>query len=116
MTRKIALFAFNGDPMCFIHVLLNTLDFKEKGYDVALVIEGSATKLITEIRKEEHQLNKLYMKVKESGTIDCVCKACANKMGTLEAAEEENLPVCGPMMGHPSMADYRDRGYEVLVF
>ncbi len=116
MTKKVALFAFNGDPMCFIHVLLNTLDFKEKGYDVALVIEGSATKLITDIRKEEHQLNKLYTKVKESGAIDCVCKACANKMGTLEAAEKENLPVCGPMMGHPSMADYMDRGYEVLIF
>ena len=23
--KKIALFVFNGDPMCFIHVLLNAL-------------------------------------------------------------------------------------------
>jgi hypothetical protein len=28
--KKIALFVFNGDPMCFIHVLLNALDMKER--------------------------------------------------------------------------------------
>jgi hypothetical protein len=26
--NKFALFVFNGDPMCFIHVLLNALDMK----------------------------------------------------------------------------------------
>ena len=44
--KKIALFAFNGDPMCFIHVLINAVELKENGNDVALVIEGSATKLV----------------------------------------------------------------------
>ncbi|MFP4067824.1 MAG: hypothetical protein ACLFS5_10045 [Spirochaetaceae bacterium] len=38
--RKFALFAFNGDPMCFVHVLLNALDIKEQGHEVALVVEG----------------------------------------------------------------------------
>ena len=28
--KKIALFVFNGDPMCFIHVLLNALDLDSK--------------------------------------------------------------------------------------
>lgn len=28
--KKVALFAFNGDSMCFIHVLLNALDLKEE--------------------------------------------------------------------------------------
>jgi hypothetical protein len=43
--KKFAMFAFNGDPMCFIHVLINALDLKEKGHDVALVIEGSSVRL-----------------------------------------------------------------------
>ncbi|MEA3559112.1 MAG: cytoplasmic protein [Candidatus Thermoplasmatota archaeon] len=114
--KKIALFAFNGDPMCFIHVLLNTIDMKDKGYSVALIIEGSATKLIPEIKKNGHPLNGLYLKVKELGLIDCVCKACANKMGTLDSAKEEGLPICGPMNGHPSMSSYMEEGYEVLIF
>lgn len=44
--RKFALFAFNGDPTCFIHVLINALDLHEKGYTVALVVAGSATRLV----------------------------------------------------------------------
>ena len=38
--RKVALFAFNGDPMCFAHVLLNALDMFEKGFKVKVVIEA----------------------------------------------------------------------------
>ncbi len=37
---KFALFVFNGDPMCFVHVLLNAFDMKEKGHESAIVIEG----------------------------------------------------------------------------
>ena len=36
--KKIALFVFNGDPMCFIHVLLNALDMKQKEYDAGYEI------------------------------------------------------------------------------
>lgn len=31
--KKIGLFAFNGEPMCFVHVLLNALDMKDKEID-----------------------------------------------------------------------------------
>ena len=33
---KVALFVFNGDPMCFFHVLLNALDLKEKGVEARI--------------------------------------------------------------------------------
>ena len=85
--KRVALFAFNGDPVCFIHVLLNGLDMQEKGYDVKLVIEGSATKLVKDLASPEAPLHGLYEKVKTAGLIDCVCKACATKMGSLKAAE-----------------------------
>jgi len=114
--KKIALFAFNGDPMCFIHVLLNTLDMKEKGYDVKLIIEGSATKLIKELNEEKHPFHNLYEKVKDSGLIDCICKACANKMGTLEEAENQGLNICGEMTGHPAMSRYIELGYDIISF
>jgi hypothetical protein len=29
--KKAALFAFNGESICFVHVLLNGLDMKKKG-------------------------------------------------------------------------------------
>ncbi|MGM0418609.1 MAG: cytoplasmic protein, partial [Thermodesulfobacteriota bacterium] len=44
--KKKAFFVFNGDPMCFVHVLLNALDMKEKGYDIKLIIEGASAGLL----------------------------------------------------------------------
>jgi len=44
MDKETAIFAFNGETMYFAHALLNVLDMKGKGYDVKLIIEGSATR------------------------------------------------------------------------
>jgi hypothetical protein len=114
--RKVVLFAFNGDFMCFIHVLLNGLDMKAKGIDAKIVIEGSATKLIPELAKQGNPMAALYTKVKEQGLIDGVCKACSSKMGTLEAAQQEGLKLLDDMSGHPGMARYQDQGFEVITF
>jgi len=112
--KKFALFVFNGDPMCFIHVLLNALDMKEKGHDGKIVIEGSATKLLPELAKPGNPLHKLWEKVKEAGLVDGVCKACSNKLGTSDAAKEQGLTLLDEMSGHPSMARYRDEGFEII--
>ena len=63
--EKIALFAFNGDPMCFIHVLLNALEFSERDFEIKVVIEGSATKLLPDLDTDGHPLHNLYEKVKK---------------------------------------------------
>ena len=114
--KKLALFAFNGDPMCFIHILLNALDMKEKGFDGKIIIEGSATKLLPELAKPGNPLNKLWEKVKEAGLVDGVCKACSSKLGTIEAAKEQGLTLLDEMSGHPSMAWYMDKGFEIISF
>ena len=116
MERRIAIFAFNGDPMSFVHTLMNCLDMNEKGVDVKLIIEGSATALIKEAMAGERPFTELYKKVRDSGLIDCVCKACATKMGSLESAKEQNLKLCDEMSGHPSMAKYLEEGYEIVLF
>jgi len=113
---KVALIAFNGDPLCFIHVLLNALDFREKGFEVGVVIEGSATRLVAELDKPGHPLHALYLKVKERGLLLGVCKACAGKMGTLEAARSQGLRLLEDMSGHPSMAGFQRQGHRVITF
>jgi len=114
--KKFALFVFNGDPICFIHVLLNALDMKEKGCDGRIIIEGAATKLVPELVKAENPLNKLWTKVIAAGLVDGVCRACSNKTGTLDAATAQGLAVLDDMNGHPGMADYRERGFEIISF
>ena len=115
--KKYVLYAFNGDPMCFVHVLLNSLDMHAKGYAVKVVIEGSATKLIKEFHENEKApFRDLYVQLKNRKIISAVCRACANKMGALEAAEAEKLPIVGDMNGHPSMSKYIDDGFQVISF
>lgn len=113
---KIALFAFNGDPMCFTHVLLGALDFSDRGFEVKLVIEGSATKLVAEMDAPSHPLHGLYGKVKERVLLMGVCKACAQKTGSLEAARSQGLHLLDDMSGHPSMAGFVEQGYKIITF
>lgn len=114
--KKFVLFAFNGEFMCFIHVLLNVLDMKAKGHDATVVVEGSATKLIPELAKEGNPMYDLYQKVKGQGLIDGACKACSSKMNVLDAVKAEGLTLLDDMNGHPGMARYAEAGYEILIF
>ncbi|MBD3284725.1 cytoplasmic protein [candidate division WOR-3 bacterium] len=116
MAKKIALFAFNGDVTCFVHVLLNALEMNQKGYDVKIVMEGAAMRLISELADSAKPLSNLYRQVKEMGLIDCVCNACAAKTGALEAATEQWLPLCEEMSGHASMTKYLEQGYVIITF
>jgi hypothetical protein len=114
--KKFALFVFNGDPMCFIHVLLNAFDMSEKGYEVRIIIEGTATKLIPELIREDHPMRKLWERAKSLGLIDGACRACSGKMGTLKDAQVQDLALLDDMSGHPGMAGYMHKGYEVVTF
>jgi hypothetical protein len=114
--KKVAFFVFNGEPMCFIHVLLNALDMNDRGYEVKIVIEGSATKLVPGLAKEDNPMYRLYEKTKGLDLIDGVCKACSNKMGTLEAVKAQGLRLLDEMTGHPSMARYQEEGFEIITF
>lgn len=110
--NKVAYFAFNGNPMCFTHVLLNAVDMHEKGYESLIVFEGEAVKLIKEM---EENKNPLFAKVKEQGLFHAVCKACSAKMGVLEYNESCGIPLAGEMNGHPALEPYIKKGYEIIT-
>jgi len=113
--NKTAIFAFKGNPICFVHVLLNAVDLHDRGGVVKIVIEGEATKLIADLRKPEHPLHPLYEKVKKLELIDGVCRACAIKMNALEDAEAEGLKIADDMAGHAGMAPYIEKGYAIVT-
>lgn len=114
--EKTVIFAFRGNPMCFIHVLLNAIDLHEKGREGKIVIEGDAVALVPEMSKPDHLLSTLYRKTKELGLIVAVCKACSMKLGVADAVQEEGLPLFGDMSNHPSMSAFLDDGYQIITF
>jgi len=114
---KAALFAFNGEAMCFVHVLLNALDLQAKGHEACIVIEGSATRLVREFHENpQAPFAPMYRKAKEAGLIGGICKACAAKMESLDAAKAEGLTLLDDMSGHPSMSAYLEQGWQVYTF
>ena len=114
--NKIALFVYNGEPMCFVHVLLNCLDMADKGYSPQIVVEGTSVKLLPDLAQRDHHLHGMWEKVKERGLVAGVCRACSGKMGTLEEAQAQGLPVLEDMSGHPGIANFREHGYEIMTF
>lgn len=113
---KTVLFVFNGDPMCFIHVLLNALDLHAAGHEARVVMEGASVKLVPEIVKPDNPLAKLFAQVREKGLLDGACKACSVKLGVDKAVEAAGVPLIGEMSGHPSMRAYMESGFTVITF
>lgn len=116
MAKKIALFVFRDDPMCFVHVLLNTLNMHERGHDIRIIMEGEATKLLPGLENEGTAFAKMWKQVKEKNLVEGVCKACSTQMGTLSSAQNQGLPLLDDMSGHPSFAGFIAQGCEILVF
>jgi hypothetical protein len=113
--KKIVVFAFSGEPALFAHAMLNVMDMEDRGYDVKMVVEGDATKLLSLLRNETKPFADVYRQFRNHGLIDCVCRACATKNGVVPAIIEQNLKPAGDMAGHPSMAEYMEQGYEVVT-
>lgn len=114
--NKVVIFAFRGDPMCFVHVLLNGLDLAERGLEGKIIIEGDAVKLIPEMARADHFLHQLYLKAVEQDVILGACRACSTKLGVAGAIEQEGLRLIGEMSGHPAVSDYISQGYTILTF
>lgn len=113
--RKTVIFAFQGNPLCFIHVLLNSLNMAEQEMEGKIILEGEAVKLVPDMAKPDHFLHKLYTKAKEKGLLLGACRVCSNKLGVTEAMAAENIPLIGEMAGHPAMAEYITQGYTIIT-
>jgi len=109
------LFYVLTDPsnsMVTYHFLLNAQDLKRKGVDVKIVLEGDATKYVTKLGDTNHTLNAMYQNIKSS--ITAVCKGCAIATKTLEAAEEQGLPIIGNLDNHVALEPYVKDGYQII--
>lgn len=113
---KIALFAFKGDIPCFIHVMLNAIDMREKGFEVQVILEGESSKVLAELSKDTHPMHTLFEQTKALGLFAGACKACAHMLGTLDAVAKEGMPLLADMHGHAGMAAYLLKGYRILTF
>lgn len=114
--EKAVLFAFRGEIPCFVHVMLNAIDMREKGFEVQVVLEGESSRVLAQLSRPEHPMHALFEKTKAQGLFAGACKACAHAMGALAAVEAEGLPLLDAMHGHAGMAEWVLKGYRVITF
>ena len=110
--KKIAVFTFMGEKMCFTHALLNAIAMKEKNIEVKIIMEGKSVSLIEEFMESG---NPLFKKIMEEGILEGVCKACSQQLGVLAYNEKSGIALLDELKGHPSMARYLNEGYEIIT-
>ena len=113
---KAALFVFNASPMCFVHVILNALDMHARGDAVQIVMEGESIQLVEQLAQPDHWLHGLWQKACDQKLVAGACKACAQKLGVRPGFEDHGLALLDDMNGHPGMAAFREKGYEIITF
>lgn len=109
-------FAFRDHPLCFMHVLLNSLDLAAKGLGGLIVLEGESVTLVPLMADPDHFLHPLYRRAREAGLIVGACRACSHKLHVTDILAHENIPLIGEMSGHPAMSDYIEQGFTLLTF
>ena len=110
--KKQLFVLFNYNKGIFTHILLNVFDLVEKGYEVGIVFESEACKLITEYESKNYDK---YEKLKAQNLVAAVCEVCAKAMDALESAKRQELPIHGTLHGHPSLEYWISKGFNVML-
>ncbi len=103
---------FNNNKGIFTHILLNVLDLAQKGYEVGVIFESEACKLISEYEDKKYEK---FEQLKEKKLIAAVCEVCARAMGALESAQRQGLPIDGRLHGHPTLESWIKTGFQVML-
>lgn len=114
---KVALVLMAGPemPCRLVHTFIWALDIVARGGEARIILEGESPRWLLLLPDPQHGRHLLYKKVKDSGLIAAVCKACATQAQALAAAAEEGLPLVYDASGHVSLTPYLEAGYQVLI-
>ncbi|UCG01298.1 MAG: hypothetical protein JSW11_16980 [Candidatus Heimdallarchaeota archaeon] len=110
--KKQLFVLFNYSKGIFTHILLNVFDLAEKGYEVGVIFESEACKLIVEYETKNYDK---FERLKTQNLVAAVCEVCARAMGALEAAERQGLPIDGTLHGHPTLESWINDGFQVML-
>jgi hypothetical protein len=112
---KYMFLATDDNKMQLMHILLNAINFHEKGHEVAVVLECASTKLLIEIAYGSIKF-PVFDKAMSYGLIDHACKACTANFSATEAAERLGVPLKGELSGHSDLLRFADAGYSIITF
>jgi hypothetical protein len=100
-----------------LHAILYTKELKESGYTVSLMFDGAGTEWIGELSNPEStsKLKPLYDEFRVLGISEIVCDYCSGAFEVKKDLLSRNIGLEGAYGGHPSLAEWADQGYQILI-
>ena len=99
-----------------VHALLYAADLAEHGHDVVLIFDGAGAGWVRELEKPENPFHQHYLRIKQLGMTQEICDYCTDAHDLQKNMAEEQLRLLnGDYEGHPSIAKWIGRGYQVIV-
>ena len=100
-----------------VHAFLYAKELKEHGHKVVLIFDGAGTEWIEELSnpESESKLKPMYEAVRKLGITEIICDFCSVAFGVKGRLAERNLPLVAEFEGHPSIAKWADKGYQLVI-
>ena len=100
-----------------VHALLYSKELKEHGYEVVLLFDGAGTEWIAEWSKPDStdKLAPMYKELREAGVTNVICDFCSNAFQVKKELEDDKVPLTAEYKGHPSIAKWADKGYQIII-
>lgn len=100
-----------------VHALLYSKELKEHGHEVVLLFDGAGTEWIAEWSKPDStdNLAPIYKELREAGVTSVICDFCAIAFRVKSGLEENKVPLTAEYKGHPSIAKFADKGYQIII-
>jgi hypothetical protein len=112
---KYMFLATDDNKMQLYHLLLNAVNFHEKGHEVAAVLECASPKLLIGIADGTIKL-PIFDSAMKLAIIDHACKACTATFSATEAADKLGVPLKGELKGHSDLLKFVEAGFSLLTF
>lgn len=100
-----------------LHAFLYAKELKEHGHDVVLVFDGAGTAWAAQLSdpQSSSKLKPMYEALQSQGITQIICDFCATAFQVHEALTTRQAPLAAQYAGHPSIAQWADRGYQILI-
>lgn len=100
-----------------LHALLYSRELKENGYEVVLIFDGAGTEWIEKWSQADSTdtLAQRYRELRELGVTQVICDFCASAFQVKESLNKQNVTLHDEYRGHPSIAKWVNRGYQIIV-
>jgi len=100
-----------------VHAFLYARELKEHGHEVRLVFDGAGTEWAEELSNpaSESKIKPMYEEFKKLGISEVICDFCAGAFGVKEKLQGRQYPLTGGYEGHPSIAQWADQGYQIVI-